>query len=172
MRCRTLPNDEPAQLALFLLSTLGIAIPACQSAKREGWVPDFSKALPFPQSGSVTVARGITAGNHSSWLTVSAAGANALVELYDTSGQRHILTVYVGKDDRVRVPVPTGIYQVRLIEGQKWHGPRRLFGPTTAFETVKAPMSFSPRSVHMIDLHRRPNGNLPTRLMLTDPESL
>ena len=61
---------------------------------------------------------------------------------------------------------------MRLIEGQKWHGTTRYFGPNTSYETVAELMTFEPRSGHIIDLHRRPGGNLKTQLMLSRPLSL
>jgi hypothetical protein len=61
---------------------------------------------------------------------------------------------------------------MRLIEGQKWHGPKRYFGPNTSYETVVRLMTFAPRAGHIIDLHRRPDGNLNTRLIVSGPEPL
>ena len=52
------------------------------------------------------------------------------------------------------------------------HGPAHFFGSNTSYETVAELMSFEPRTGHIIDLHRRPDGNLKTRIMLTRPESL
>jgi len=120
----------------------------------------------------VTVANGTTKRKISCWLTVTAADANALVQLYDAKGECHVLTVYIGKNSRVRLPVPAGTYQIRLIEGQKWHGPERFFGSNTAYETIAELMAFTPQSAHILDLHRRPNGNLKTRMVLTNPEKL
>src|SRR3546814_9591070 len=63
------------------------------------------------------------------------------------------------KNDRIRVPVPQGTFRLRLIEGQKWHGPVRYFGSNTSYETAAELMIFAPRAGHIIDLHRRPDGN-------------
>ncbi|MFX7926573.1 hypothetical protein ABTK22_19720, partial [Acinetobacter baumannii] len=76
------------------------------------------------------------------------------------------------KNDRIRVPVPQGTFRLRLIEGQKWHGPVRYFGSNTSYETAAELMIFAPRAGHIIDLHRRPDGNLKTRMMLSRPEAL
>ena len=55
---------------------------------------------------------------------------------------------------------------------QKWHGTTLHFGSNTSYETVVELMAFEPRSGHIIDLHRRPDGNLKTPLMLTRPQKL
>lgn len=156
----------------FALSLLLIAIPLLGEAQRAGWLPDGAAAMPFPESGSVTVADQVTRKNISSFLTVETADANAVVQLYDPASGRHVISVYVSKNDRIRVPVPQGTFRMRLIEGRKWYGPARFFGSNTSYETVAELMVFRPRTGHVIDLHRRPDGNLKTRVMLTRPESL
>src|SRR3546814_3144844 len=65
-------------------------------------------------------------------------------------------------------PVPLGTFRLRLIEGQKWHGPVRYFGSNTSYETAAELMIFAPRAGHIIDLHRRPDGNLKTRMMRSE----
>ncbi len=156
----------------FALSLLLIAIPFFGEAQRAGWLPDGAAAIAFPESGSVTVADQVTRKHISSFLTVETADANAVVQLFDPGSGRHVISVYVSKNDRIRVPVPQGTFRMRLIEGQKWHGPARFFGSNTSYETVAELMTFGPRTGHIIDLHRRPDGNLKTRMMLTRPESL
>jgi len=156
----------------FALSLLLIAIPFLGEAQRAGWLPDGAAAMPFPESGSVTVENGVTRKRISSFLTIETADANAVVPLFDPASGRHIISVSVSKNDRIRVPVPQGTFRMRLIEGQKWHGPAHFFGSNTSYETVAELMSFEPRTGHIIDLHRRPDGNLKTRIMLTRPESL
>lgn len=66
---------------------------------------------------------------------------------------------------RFALPVPAGTYRVRLIEGRKWHGAKRYFGANTSYETVAKLIEFTPARGHIIDLHRRPRGNLETRMM-------
>lgn len=156
----------------FALSLLLIAIPFYGEAQRAGWLPDGTAAIPFPESGSVTVAEGATRKRITSFLTVKTADANVVVQFYDPASGRHVISVYVSKNDRIRVPVPQGTFRMRLIEGQKWHGPARYFGSNTSYETVADLMTFGSRTGHIIDLHRRPEGNLKTRMMLVRPESL
>lgn len=163
---------HPRQKWIVLLTAISILIPLYGEVQRKGWLPDFAAAVPFPETGSVTVAGSIKRGNIRSILTVDASAANAVVQLFDPATNRHIFTLYVAGNNRITVPAPTGTFRMRLIEGQKWHGTTRYFGPNTSYETVAELMTFEPRSGHVIDLHRRPDGNLRTRLMLGRPEKL
>ena len=61
---------------------------------------------------------------------------------------------------------------MKIVEGRKWHGPTRYFGPNTQYETVLKLMTFSQRMGNGIDLRRRVDGNLHTRPMITNPEPL
>lgn len=160
---------HPWQKWILLLSALSILIPLCGEAQRKGWLPDFAASVPFPETGSVTVAEKIRPAAVKSSLTVEASEANAVVQLFDPVTNRHIFSVYVAGNHRITVPAPTGIFRMRLIEGKTWHGTTRYFGPNTSYETVAELMTFEPRSGHIIDLHRRPDGNLKTRLMLSRP---
>jgi hypothetical protein len=160
---------HPWQKWIFLLSAASFLIPMYGEAQRKGWLPDFDAAIPFPDSGSVTVAANIERSDVGSKLTVAASDANAVVQLFDPETNRHVLSVYVAGNNRITVPAPTGTFRMRLIEGQKWHGTTRFFGPNTSYETVAELMTFEARRGRIIDLHRRPDGNLPTRLMLTRP---
>jgi len=164
--------SHPWQKWLFLLMAISILIPMYGEAQRKGWLPDLAAAAPFPETGSVTVARTISRGDIQSRLTVDASEANAVVQLFDPTTNRHIFSVYVARNNRITVPAPTGTFRMRLIEGQKWHGTERYFGPNTSYETVAELMTFEPRSEHIFDLHRRPDGNLKTRLMFGRPEKL
>lgn len=161
-----------AQVLIWLLSALLVIIPMIGAAKRGGWLPDLRPAIPFPESGSVTVSRELDPARVTSRLEIRTDEANAVVQLYDPDTSRHIVSIYARKDEVVRVPVPNGTYRVRLIQGLKWHGSERFFGPNTSFETVVQTMTFTSHEGHIIDLHRRPNGNLPTRMMLGGPERL
>lgn len=154
------------------LSALIMLIHFYGEAQRQGWLPDFAAAEPFPATGSVTVARNIRRADITSSLTVETSEANAVVQLFDPDTNVHVLSVYVAGNERITVPAPAGTFRVRLIEGQKWHGTKRYFGSNTSYETVAHLMAFEPRGGREIDLHRRPGGNLKTRLMLTRPEQL
>ena len=154
------------------LCLLLVAIPMFGDAKRHGWLPDFEEEVAFPDSGSVTVARSLSMKRVTSSLLVQTSDANAVVQLFDPDTHKHVFSVYVHGNDRVRVPVPRGTYEMRLIEGDKWHGRERFFGANTAYETVAQPMLFEHRGGNGIDLRRQPNGNLPTRPMMSDPDKL
>jgi hypothetical protein len=171
-RWRGSHSARSAQLLIWLLSALLVIVPMIGAAKRGGWLPDPEPGTPFPASGSVTVSRSLDFARLKSWLEIRTDEANAVVQLYRLRGDRHVLSIYAGKRDRVRVPVPTGTFRIRLIEGQKWHGGLRFFGPNTSYETVVQAMSFTESSGQIIDLHRRPDGNLPTRMMIAGPDPL
>jgi hypothetical protein len=165
-------TPHPWQKWIILLSALSILVPMYGELQRKGWLPDLAAAIPFPETGSVTVSRTIRAADVKSSLTVEASEANAVVQLFEPVTNRHVLSVYVAANNRVTVPAPIGTFRMRLIEGQRWHGTNRYFGPNTSYETVADLMTFEPRSGHIVDLHRRPDGNLKTRLMLSRPVSL
>jgi len=154
------------------LSVMLVLIPLYSDFQRKGWIPDLQAGEPFPGTGSVTVARAINRREITSRLTVITADANAIVQLFVPVPNAHVLSVYVAANSRTTIPAPAGTFRVRLIEGRKWHGTRRYFGPNTSYETVAELMTFEPRMGHILDLNRRPDGNLKTRLMLTRPESL
>ena len=64
----------------------------------KGWLPDLAAAIPFPETGSVTVSRTIRAADIKSRLTVEASEANAVVQLFEPTN-RHILSVYVAANN-------------------------------------------------------------------------
>lgn len=165
-------RQHPAQKWIFLLSAVSFLFPAYREIKRAGWLPDWEEAIPFPSSGSVTVNREIDPRTATSRLRVITAAANAVVQLYDASTGVHIISLYVRRDDEVNVPVPPGTYRVKIVEGDKWHGREKYFGSSTTSDTVVATMTFGRHLTHCIDLHRRPDGNLPTRPDLFNPKPL
>ncbi|WP_313325840.1 hypothetical protein [Sphingobium yanoikuyae] len=163
---------HPMQKWIMLLSAVTFLYPAYREAKRSGWLSDAGPSLPFPATGSVTVARGIERKDATSKLRVSTADANAVVQLFERASDRHVISVYVRREDHAEVPVPPGTYRMRIIEGDKWHGRGRFFGPSTTYETVVKPMTFTATTSNGFDLHRRPGGKLHTRVNLTDPPAL
>lgn len=165
-------GPHPLQKWTFLLPAILILVPMYGAAKREGWVPDLAAALPFPETGSVTVAISLKAGALRSSLSVAAGAANAVVQFFDPLTDRHIFSVYVAKHERVTVPAPIGTFRMRLIEGQRWHGTSRYFGPNTSYETAAELLTFEPSAGHIIDLNRRPDGNLKTKMMLSGAKRL
>jgi hypothetical protein len=161
-----------ARIIMVALSLLLALIPIYGDMKRRGWLPDLEPGLPFPQSGSVTVSEQARHRRLTSRLTIAAGPANAVVQLYEPQSGAHLLSIYVGKREQIEVPVPAGTFNLRFVEGQKWHGTTRYFGPNTAFTTAADPMTFSPKLRQIIELQRRPDGNLRTREMLGGPERL
>lgn len=79
-----------ASLAIAGLSFLAMAIPLYSSAQRNGLIPDFATAEPFPQSGSVTVSPLVKKRRIRSWLTVTTSEANAVVQMYDSDSGAHL----------------------------------------------------------------------------------
>lgn len=140
--------------------------------KRGGWLPDMAPAIPFPVSGSVAVNKLVEPGSATSRMRVTAGPANAVVQLFDPGTDDHVISVYVRKEEDVTVPVPPGTYRMRVIEGGKWHGSVRFFGPSTTYESVARLMTFTRTHFSGIDLHRRPDGDLETRIKLGDPPPL
>lgn len=139
-----------------------ILIPAYREAKRSGWIPDRAAELPFPASGTVTVNNSVDPKTAISEIEVTAADANAVVQLFDRKTDAHVISVYVNRNEDVSVPVPPGTYRMKIIEGDKWHGLTKWFGPSTTYVTVVRPMIFTRQTSRMIDLHRTPTGNLHT----------
>jgi hypothetical protein len=157
---------------MFLLCALPILIPAYREAKRSGWIPDRAVELPFPASGTVTVNNSVDPKTATAQIQVTAAQANAVLQLFDRKTDAHVISVYVNRNEDVSVPVPPGTYRMKIIEGDKWHDLTKWFGPSTTYETVVRPMIFARRSIHAIDLHRSPAGNLHTSINITNPEPL
>ncbi|MFW2853988.1 hypothetical protein ACM61V_19115 [Sphingomonas sp. TX0543] len=156
----------------FALSLLLIAIPAYYSLKREGWLPDTRPGLAFPESGSVTIGPGVRPKSATARLTVTTSNANAVVQLFEPESGRHILSLYVRKNEQTTTVVPPGTYRMKIVEGQRWHGPKDFFGSSTTYEAVAQLMTFTETEGHQIDLNRRPNGNLPTRPNWSAPAPL
>lgn len=156
----------------FALSVLLAVIPAYYAMKREGWFPDLKPAQPFPENGSVTVSPGIDPKSATARLKVVTSNANAVVQLFVPESDRHVISVYVRKNQEATIAVPPGTYRMKIVEGQKWHGPKDFFGSSTTYETVAQLMTFSPLAGNGINLNRRPNGNLPTRPNWSGPGPL
>jgi hypothetical protein len=171
-RARPQFRAHPLQGWIFGLSALLTLVPMYREMKRAGWLPDTSPAVAFPASGSVTVWRDLDPRLLRSRMAVTTAAANAVVQLFDPQTDQHILSVYVQKNDRVELAAPVGTWRMRVAEGQRWHGPRKFFGSSTTYETVAQLMAFPRNGGNGIDLHRRPDGKLPTRINLNDPDPL
>lgn len=166
------PRSSILRWLPFALSLLLVAIPAWHSLKREGWLPDFSPGRAFPESGSVTIGPGVSPKGATARLTVTTSNVNAVVQLFEPASGRHVLSLYVRKNDQTTTVVPPGTYRMKIVEGQRWHGPTDFFGSSTTYETVMELMTFSAVAGHQIDLNRRPDGNLKTRPNWSGPAPL
>lgn len=147
---------------IYALCLVAPAIGVFREAKREGWIPDTHQQIPFPPTGDVMVNRSVSARKATASFEVRTADANAVAQLYTEQG-RHILSVFVGKNGGTVTHVPPGHYRLKIIEGQTWFGPERFFGNSMTHETAVTTLDFVKRGTTIIDLHRRPNGNLLTR---------
>ncbi|MFC4194303.1 hypothetical protein ACFQFS_02585 [Novosphingobium lubricantis] len=147
----------------FALCFLLVAIPAWHSLKREGWFPHSGPDLPFPETGSVTVSSAVNPVSASARMAVTTSNANAVVQLFEPRSGRHVISVYVRKNDHATVAVPPGTYQMKVAEGQRWYGQKAFFGFSATYETVTLPMTFTRGRGNGIDLRRRPDGTLPMR---------
>lgn len=135
-------------------------------------LPGLEIKFPFPETGSVSVASDLPMSSVRSRLTVRSSESNAVVQLIHPETNRHVISVFVEANSEVTIPVPVGIWRIRVIEGQKWHGNAKFFGPNTQYETVAELMEFGHSRGNGIDLHRRIDGNLKTRERLMGPEPL
>ena len=161
-----------AAWAIPLLCLATYAIPMLGDLRRGGWLPDTELGLPFPETGSVSVASDLPMKIVRSQLAVRTSDSNAVVQLVHPETDRHVISVFVAANSEVTIPAPVGIWRMRVIEGQKWHGNAKFFGPNTQYETVAELMEFGHSRGNGIDLHRRIDGNLKTRQMLVAPEPL
>lgn len=160
------------QLLVYGLSLLLTLVPLYGMAQRDGLFPDLLPGKPFPETGSVTISKLLDGRAITSSLTITASRGNAVVQLFDPASDRHLMSIYVAAGHHVRVPVPSGTYRLKLVEGQKWHGTAEFFGPNTSYETAAALITFSRSGGRAIDLRRRPDGNMPTRPDWSGPEPL
>ncbi|MDP2129891.1 MAG: hypothetical protein U0975_08485 [Erythrobacter sp.] len=161
-----------AKVAIPVLCLISAAFPMIGDLRRGGWLPDTEPGLPFPETGSVSVANDLPMSRVRSRLKVVTSASNAVVQLVHPETNRHALSVFVAANSEVTIPAPVGIWRMRVIEGQKWHGIAKFFGPNTQYETVAELMEFGHSRGNGIDLHRRIDGNLKTRQMLMGPEPL
>ena len=135
-------------------------------------LPGLEIEYPFPETGSVSVRSDLPMSSVRSRLTVRSSESNAVVQLIHPETDRHVISVFVAANSEVTIPAPVGIWRMRVIQGQKWHGNAKFFGPNTRYETVTELMEFGHSRGNGIDLHRRIDGNLKPRQMLVGPEPL
>lgn len=161
-----------AKWPLILCGVLAL-IPVARDMIREGYIPTFEgEDLPFPDSGSVTVANDVTASSATSSLTVEAGPAHAMVQLFEPETSRHVITLYVRKGDRKTTRVPPGTFRMRVAEGSRWFGPQRFFGRGMTYEEVADLIDFPSRGGAGIRLVRVPYGEVKTRPTWSSPPPL
>lgn len=174
-RRRRTASAETRPIVVWVMATLCIAayaVPMLGDMRRGGWLPDSKPGITFPETGTVVVARDLPDRSVRSRMKVRAGNANAVVQLVDPETGRFRMAVFVGAREEIYTAAPVGTWQMRVIEGQKWHGPAKYFGPNTQYETVAKLMEFREDLHNGIDLNRRVDGNLKTRIMLTGPEAM
>lgn len=169
---RMVYRQTPANWIIAVLMVVAAFIPMLGDLKRAGWLPDPETGLPFPETGTVIVAADLPEKSVRSRMTVRASASNAVVQLYDPETGRFRMAVFVRAGEEIYTAAPLGTWQMRVVEGQKWHGPKKYFGPNTQYETVAELMEFREDLHNGIDLHRRVDGNLKTRLMIKGPEAM
>ncbi|MBA4044670.1 MAG: hypothetical protein C0471_09665 [Erythrobacter sp.] len=165
-------RQTPGNWTIAVLLVVGACIPMLGDLKRGGWLPDPEPGLPFPATGTVIVAPDLPEESVRSRMSVRASGSNAVVQLFHPETGRFRMAVFVRAGEEIYTAAPLGIWQMRVVEGQKWHGPTKYFGPNTQYETVAELMEFREDFHNGIDLHRRVDGNLKTRLMINGPEAM
>ena len=70
-----------AKVAIPALCLVSAAVPMFGDLRRGGWLPDTEPGLPFPETGSVSVANDLPMSRVSSRLKVVTSASNAVVQL-------------------------------------------------------------------------------------------
>lgn len=120
--------------------------------------------LPFPQSGSVTVANSYEPGHLMSKLDVRSGSDNAVLQFYDVETRSHVMSIYMAAHEKRLVPLPVGTYALRIAYGSDWYGFKNLFGKSTKFVLVRRQLAFGVGYGHVITLEQK-GGNV-----LADPQ--
>lgn len=113
----------------------------------------------FPPSGSVTVTTALRPGAATARLAIRAGSAKAIVQLLAPQSGAHVLSIFLRAGDRRIVPVPPGTWRVRVIEGQAWDGPRRLFGAQTHIRRLPGLLRLVPGERPSLTLGSRESGS-------------
>lgn len=161
----------PPRWLVFATGVL-LGLAAVWYRTNQGWSLNREPMLVFPATGSVTVNGRLDPHSATSRMKVTAGKANAVVQLFTPGSDLHILSVYVRAGDSVSVPVPPGVFRMRLIEGRRWYGQADFFGPFTRFETVRDLQSFTEHQGGGIDLRRTLQGTMKTRTERRSPPPL
>lgn len=156
-------------LSVFILPLIlcGYAVGMYNDAKVWNYLPDFGVSVPFPESGEFKVRRAYASAPTSPF-TIITGDRKAVVQLLNQKSEP-IFAVYVRENGSAHVRAPQGTWQLRLIEGHKWHGDEEFFGTNTVTEDAVKPMTFAGTGGRTIDLRRRLDGNLHTQTRWTDP---
>ena len=101
-------RTTPLYWIMAALSVLGVCIPMLGDLRRGGWLPDRDPGMPFPETGSVSVASDLPMRTVRSRLTVVTSASNAVVQLVHPETDRHALSVFVAANSEVTIPARWG----------------------------------------------------------------
>ena len=162
---------DPRVLAV-LLSVLGTgALIAVQFIDRFG-IPSLGApigpVLSFPGTGDVFVTKYADLSHGQSQFSVTVPPTdryNYVVMLIDDVTGHAVMAIYCRSGDTTAVPVPIGSFRIRVASGMDWYGMTELFGSDTHVEEVVPILTTTATKGAGIDFLRRPNGNLPTKVL-------
>lgn len=112
----------------------------------------------FPASGSVTVAQDLVAGSARARFRIRAGINDAVVQLLRPDGD-HVMSIYMRAGDERIVPVPEGLFALRIAEGARWLGTNDFFGPGTVYRRANQKLLFAEGQGHFLQIEAR-DGNL------------
>lgn len=95
-----------------------------------------------------------------------------MLQLFDLHTRAHVMSIYMAAQQERILPIPTGLYSLRIAYGTEWLGYKKLFGSGTRYELVRRPFEFSRTTGHVISLEQN-GGNLAAdRQMSAKPGTL
>jgi hypothetical protein len=107
---------------------------------------------PFPDSGTVVVSNEFVQGTATAKVELRGDRRNAIVQLLEPEGLEHALTIYIKTGEKRIVPVQPGTWRLRVIEGDTWYGPARLFNDTTHSWISRKTLTFVKHHTTALDL--------------------
>lgn len=111
-----------------------------------------AKSEPFPKTGTIVDTFPPNAPPPNAALRVLAGSQNAVFQLYDTSGNKHLLSIFVRAGETGHVFVPQGTYQAHYGEGTSWYGNEAGFGSEGHYETLSGVQSLIADQTKTFDL--------------------
>jgi DnaJ domain len=125
-----------------------------------------SMEMPLPENGIFSlVGRSNYNPNNSPALKVTnSPGANTLMKLNRASDGAEVMSIFIRAGQVIEVPIPVGIYAVKIASGQTWYGDKVRFGPATSYAKLDAIFDFKIEGNrllgHELTLTRVKHGNL------------